>query len=134
MNAIILTAIWGVVMMFGGVFFKKSTTPKYWAIAGMVIILGANILEFFGYQIFKIDTKGMLRFDEFSLHFNTIAFTCTLIFFLLSGRDFEKIGIDVSEYFSLMFFVLCGVSIVSFFNTLLLLFLGIEILSIPLYI
>ena len=134
MNAIILTAIWGVVMMFGGVFFKKSTTPKYWAIAGMVIILGANILEFFGYQIFKIDTKGMLRFDEFSLHFNTIAFTCTLIFFLLSGRDFEKIGIHVSEYFSLMFFVLCGVSIVSSFNTLLLLFLGIEILSIPLYI
>ncbi|HEY8659386.1 MAG TPA: NADH-quinone oxidoreductase subunit N [Hanamia sp.] len=134
MNAIILTAIWGVVMMFGGVFFKKNTTPKYWAIAGMVIILGANILEFFGYQIFKIDTKGMLRFDEFSLHFNTIAFTCTLIFFLLSGRDFEKIGIHVSEYFSLMFFVLCGVSIVSSFNTLLLLFLGIEILSIPLYI
>lgn len=134
MNAIILTAIWGVVMMFGGVFFKKSTTPKYWAIAGMVIILVANILEFFGYQIFKIDTKGMLRFDEFSLHFNTIAFTCTLIFFLLSGRDFEKIGIHVSEYFSLMFFVLCGVSIVSSFNTLLLLFLGIEILSIPLYI
>jgi NADH-quinone oxidoreductase subunit N len=33
-----------------------------------------------------------------------------------------------------MFFVLCGVSICSSFNTLLMLFLGIEILSIPLYI
>ncbi|MDQ2718492.1 MAG: NADH-quinone oxidoreductase subunit N [Bacteroidota bacterium] len=134
MNAIILTALWGVVMVFGGVFFKKSTTPKYWAIAGIVIVLSANILEFLGYHFFKVDTKGMLRFDSFGLHFNTIAFSCTLLFFLLSGRDFEKIGIHVSEYFSLIFFVLCGISIASSFNTLLLLFLGIEIMSIPLYI
>ena len=46
MNAIILSALWGVVMMIGGVFFKKSTTPKYWAVAGILIILASNILEF----------------------------------------------------------------------------------------
>jgi NADH-quinone oxidoreductase subunit N len=134
MNAIILTAIWGVVMMFGGVFFKKSSMSKYYAVAGIIIILTANILEFFGHPFFNIDTKGMLRFDSFGLHFNTIVFACTLLFFLLNGRDFEKVGVHVSEYFSLMFFVLCGVSILSSFNTLLLLFLGIEILYIPLYI
>jgi NADH-quinone oxidoreductase subunit N len=134
MNAIILTALWGVIMMFGGVFFKERTSPKYWAIAGTIIILIANILEFFGHPFFNVDTKGMLKFDSFGLHFNTIAFICTLLFFLLNGKDFEKIGIHVSEYFALMFFVLCGLSVLSSFNTLLLLFLGIEILSIPLYI
>ncbi|MEO9020684.1 MAG: NADH-quinone oxidoreductase subunit N [Ginsengibacter sp.] len=134
MNAIILTALWGVVMMFGGVFFKKRTTPKYWAIAGIIIILIANILEFFGHQFFNIDTRGMLKFDSFGLHFNTIVFVCTLLFFLLNGKDFEKVGPHVSEYFSLMFFILCGSSILSSFNTLLLLFLGIEIISIPSYI
>jgi NADH-quinone oxidoreductase subunit N len=134
MNAIILTALWGVIMMFGGVFFKKSATPKYWAVAGIIIVLVANILEFFGHPFFNVDTKGMLKFDSFGLHFNTIAFICTLLFFLLNGKDFEKIGIHVSEYFALMFFVLCGLSVLSSFNTLLLLFLGIEILSIPLYI
>jgi NADH-quinone oxidoreductase subunit N len=76
----------------------------------------------------------MLRFDSLGLHFNTIIFICTLLFFLLNGRDVEKVGPHVSEYFSLMFFVLCGASILTSFNTLLLLFLGIEILSIPLYI
>src|SRR6186713_2381903 len=40
----------------------------------------------------------------------------------------------VAECFALIFFVLCGVSVVSSFNTLLMLFLGIEIISIPLYI
>ncbi len=134
MNAIILTALWGVVMMFGGVFFKKSTTPKYWAIAGIIIVLVANVLEFFGHPFFTIDVHQMLKFDNFSLHFNTIAFSCTLLFFLLNGRDIEKVGNNVSEYFALIFFVLCGVAISSSFNTLLLLFLGIEIMSIPLYI
>jgi NADH-quinone oxidoreductase subunit N len=134
MNAIILSALWGVVMMLGGVFSKKSTTPKYWAIAGIIIILAANILEFFGYSLFNVDTKGMLRFDSFGLVFNSIAFISTLLLFLLNGKDFEKIGKHVSEYFCLIFFVLCGSSILSSFNTLLMLFLGIEILSIPLYI
>jgi NADH-quinone oxidoreductase subunit N len=134
MNAIILSALWGVVMMIGGVFFKKSTTPKYWAVAGILIILASNILEFLGYPFFNVDTKGMLRFDSFGLVFNSVTFICTLLLFLLNGKDFEKIGQHVSEYFCLMFFVLCGLSILSSFNTLLLLFLGIEILSIPLYI
>ncbi len=134
MSAIILTAIWGVVMMFGGVLFKNSSVPKYWAIAGIIIILGANIAEFFGYSIFHIDAGAMLKFDKFGLLFNTIAFSCTLLYFLLNSGDIEKVGSNVSEYFALMFFVLCGVSISSSFNTLLMLFLGIEIMSIPLYV
>ena len=41
---------------------------------------------------------------------------------------------DVAEYYALLFFILTGVGIASSFNTLLMLFLGIEIISIPLYI
>jgi len=134
MNAIILSAMWGVIMMFGGVFFKKASVPKYWAIAGLIIILTANILEFLGFIFFDIDTKNLLRFDNFGLHFNTVALFCTLIYFLLNGRDIEKVGKHVSEYFALIFFVLCGVAISSSFKSLLMLFLGIEIMSIPLYI
>ena len=135
MNAIILTAIWGVVMMFGGVFFKRKSTPLYWAIAGLVLILIANCQELITLQpLLDVDVKDMLHFDKFNLTFITIALSCTLLFFLLSGRDIEKVGENVSEYFALLFFVLCGVSIAATFNTLLTLFLGIEIMSIPLYI
>jgi len=135
MNAIILTAIWGIIMMFGGVFFKSKATPKYWAIAGLVIIIISNCLELTsGDPFFAIDARNMLSFNSFNLTFITVALISTLLYFLLSGRDIEKVGSNVSEYFALIFFVLCGVSLAATFNTLLILFIGIEIMTIPLYI
>lgn len=140
MNAILLSAIWGVVMMFSGVFIKSKSIPKYLAIAGIVLLFIATLLEMNVFNLaggplyFHIDTKEMLSINSFSLSFLAVVFACTLLYFLLSGRDIEKVGEDVGEYFGLIFFVLCGVSIAATYNTLLLLFLGIEIMSIPLYI
>ena len=135
MNAIILTAIWGVVMMLGGAFIKSKATPKYLAIFGLVVILIANCMQMnSGMSFFTMDVKEMLHFNSFNLTFINVAFGCTLLYFLLSGRDVEKVGENVSEYFALIFFVLCGVAIIATFNSLLMLFIGIEIVSIPLYI
>jgi NADH-quinone oxidoreductase subunit N len=134
MSAIIITAIWGVILMFGGVFIKSKTTPKYLAMAGMILALIVNSAELAGNEIFSLDVRGMFEFRPFGLMFNNIAFACTLLYFMLSGRDIEKVGSSVSEYFALIFFVLCGVSIASSYNSLLMLFVGIEIISIPLYI
>jgi NADH-quinone oxidoreductase subunit N len=126
--------VWGVLMMYTGIVFKNKSIPKYVAIAGMVLLIVANWLEFAGAPIFIIDTKGMLEFNSFGLIFNTVAFVSTLVYFLLSGSDMENVGSYVADYFALIFFVLCGVAIVSSFKTLLMLFIGIEIISIPLYI
>jgi NADH-quinone oxidoreductase subunit N len=134
MNAIIISAIWGIVLMFSGIFTEKRSTIRSIAIAGMVLLLVVNYLDMTGYHLFVINSHKMLFFDTFGLLGNTIAFGGTLLFFLLSGRDIEKVGNNTAEYFALIFFVLCGVSLVTTFNTLLMLFIGIEIISIPLYI
>jgi len=135
MNAIILTAIWGVMMMLGGAFIKSKATPKYLAILGLTGIIIANCMQMnSGMPFFSVDVKQMLHFNSFNLTFINVAFGCTLLFFLLNGRDIEKVGENVSEYFALIFFILCGVAIISTFNSLLMLFIGIEIVSIPLYI
>ncbi len=135
MNAIILTAIWGVVMMLGGAFIKSKTTPKYLAIFGLAVILVANCIQMnTGTSFFTVDVKNMLHFNSFNLTFINVAFGCTLLYFLLNGRDIEKVGESVSEYFALLFFILCGIAIIATFNSLLMLFIGIEIVSIPLYI
>ena len=135
MNAIIFSAIWGIVMMFSGVFIKSKTIPKWLAIAGIVLLFIVNAVELYtGKPVFNYNSVDMLRISSFNLSFLAVVFACTLQYFLLSGRDIEKVGEHVGEYFALIFFVLCGVSLAATYNTLLLLFIGIEIISIPLYI
>jgi NADH-quinone oxidoreductase subunit N len=135
MNAIIFSAVWGVVMMFSGILLKGRTGIKNLGIAGMVLLLILNIAErAYGFEVFHVNSHGMLHVDTFGLVFNGIAIASTLIYFLLSTRDIDHVGNNPAEYFALIFFVLCGIGIVVAFNSLLLLFLGIEIISIPLYI
>lgn len=134
MNAIVLSAVFGVVMMFTGIFTANRTTVRYVAITLLAVLLAANIAEQYGYRLFNFNTRGMLSFGSFGLLFNSIAFGSTLIYYFLSSKDMERVGIYLAEYFALIFFVLCGIGVASSFNTLLMLFLGVEIISIPLYI
>lgn len=134
MNAIVISAVWGVVMMFSGVFSKNNSAIRAVALIGLAGLLVLNFMDMAGTHLFTIDVKNMLYFDNFGFLFNAVAFGSTLIYFLLSGRDLAKVGLNVAEYYALIFFILCGIAIASSFNSLLLLFLGIEIISIPLYI
>jgi NADH-quinone oxidoreductase subunit N len=134
MNAIVISAVLGVVMMFSGVLTNNKSTVRAVAIIGLLGLVIANVMDMGGYHFFTLDVKGMLSFEIFGLLFNTIAFGSTLVYFLLSGRDMERVGVNVAEYYALIFFILCGISLVSSFSSLLMLFLGIEIISIPLYI
>ncbi len=134
MNAIVLSAIWGVLMMFSGILFKRLSVVRSIAVIGAGVLLVATILEMEGINFFGFNTRNMLVTDNFSLLFMAVMFATTLLYFLLSGKDIEKVGNHVADYYALLFFILAGVGIASTFNTLLLLFLGIEIISIPLYI
>src|SRR5580704_15914974 len=134
MNAIILSAVWGIVMMFSGIATKSKTVIRYVAVLGLALLLVGNYADLEGFHLISIEVHKMLFFDTFGLLGNGIAFGSTLLLVLLSGRDMEKIGHNLAEYYALIFFVLCGIALVTTFNSLLMLFLGIEILSIPLYI
>ena len=134
MNALLLSAVWGVIMMFSSFLFKQKSLVRNLAVIGLVFVLAANILEMNGTVFFHIDTREMILFDRFSLLVNSLALIATLVYFLLSGKDIVKAGDNYAEYFTLIFFILTGVILVSSFQSLLILFLGIEIISIPLYI
>ena len=134
MNAIILSALWGVVMMYTGVVTRNTRNHGVMAIIGIILLTIAAWLEFVGVQFFSINLSGMMSFAPYSLVFMMVMFVCTLLYFILSGPDMKDVGDQVSDYYALIFFVLTGVSIVAAFKTLLMLFIGIEIMTIPLYI
>ena len=134
MNTIIFSALWGVLMMYVGFIVKKQKSATAFALLGLIVLLIVNWLEYAGVSIFTIDMQGMLRYNRLSLVFNLVMIFSTLVYFLLSGSDIEKFGKSSSDYYALLFFILTGISIIAGFQSLLMLFIGIEIISIPLYI
>ncbi|RYY83290.1 MAG: NADH-quinone oxidoreductase subunit N, partial [Chitinophagaceae bacterium] len=134
MNALLFSAISGVLMMFSSFAFKRAANVRGLAIVLLLAVLAGALLDLRGYNLFHIHTEGMLHFDRFASLFMAVASASTLAYFLLSARDMEAVGPNYSEYFALIFFVLTGVAMTSAFQSLLILFLGIEVLSIPLYI
>lgn len=121
-------------MMFSSFMLKGKPAVRATAITGTLLLLLAAVLEMRGVSFFAVNVRGMMSFDRFSLLFQSIAFLSAFLYLLLSARDMEKVGVNYAEYFSLIFFILCGIAMVSAFRSLLILFLGIEIISIPLYI
>lgn len=134
MNVLILSAVSGVIMMFSSFLLKDRSAVRTLAHILLLAVIIVNVFELRDVSLLIVDTKGMLVFDRFALLFVLIANISTFAFFLLSSKDMEKVGLSYSDYFALIFFVLAGVAIAVSFKSLLMLFLGIEIISIPLYI
>jgi NADH-quinone oxidoreductase subunit N len=134
MNALVLSALWGIIMMFTGVFTTSKTAIRNMAVLGLAVLLVGNYADWFGHHLIVMDVHKMLFFDNFGMLANSIAVASTLLLVILSGRDMEKVGHNLAEYYALIFFTLTGIVLVTTYNSLLMLFLGIEILSIPLYI
>ncbi len=134
MNTLIFTALSGVLMMFSAFLLKSKTAVRLLAHVLLAAIIIINLLELRDVRLLNINVEGMMQFDRFSLLFTLVANVCTFAFFALSSKDMEKVGVHYSDYFALLFFILSGVVLVASFTSLLILFLGIEIISIPLYI
>jgi len=134
MNVLIFSALSGVIMMFSSFLLRSRNSVRILAHVLLGAVIVANIFELRGNSFFDIDTRGMMAFDRFAVLFTLIANLCTFAFFLLSSRDMQRVGKDYADYFALIFFILAGVALSASFKSLLILFLGIEIISIPLYV
>lgn len=126
----------GIIMMFASFLMKgRKNNVVTLAIVLMSILLGVTIWEMMTLDVPELLVyNDMLRFDKYSLGFGALMTACTLLYLTLSGKYIARVGSFVAEYFALIFFILCGLFVLASYNTLLMLFLGIEILSIPQYI
>lgn len=134
MNALLVSAFFGVVLMFASFLLQQKSAMRLLATIGMGLLLVLNIAELQGWTLISINTEGMLRFDRYSLVFNSVILFAVFLYLLLSGKEMEKVGNYQGDYLALLFFITAGMMMVTAFESLLILFLGIEIISIPLYI
>lgn len=134
MNALIFSAIFGLVMMFAGIVTSSEKVLRALALLGLLTLGLLTVLELGSNLVFSIDAEQLLNFDQYGLVFLLVLLGAGFLYILLSGGGFAKVGEQVAEFYALLFFIYCGISIVIGFSSLLMLFLGIEIISIPLYI
>ncbi len=130
MKTLILLFISGIFSLFGGIFGLKKILPLFATIA-LATALGYLCYDsYYGPEYLR----NMLVFDNYSTLFIAIAIGSTLLIALMSAKGFSYTNESFGDIIGLMFFVLCGVVCMVSFNNMVMLFLGIEILSIPLYV
>ena len=78
--------------------------------------------------------SGMVLFDHFAITFSMICVGLTALVLLLSKDYFDKSSPHVAEYYALILFSLTGGVLVVSFHNLAMMFIGIEIMSVALYI
>lgn len=137
MKAIIATTVFGIIMMFSGVMLKDRKSIAAIAAVLFAALLGINIWDLMSTSPEATDNlffNKMLRIDHYSLWFNTVMTGASLLYVLLMSKEIQRVGTHVAEYFALLFFILCGLYLLATYNNLLMMFIGIEIMSIPQYI
>jgi NADH-quinone oxidoreductase subunit N len=78
--------------------------------------------------------SGMMLFDNYAIAFTSICVFSTMLILLISKDYFERISEHVAEYYSIILFALAGIVVMVSYHNLSMLFIGIEIMSVSLYI
>lgn len=130
MSVLIIVFLTAVTALFSGV-FDKGKFARYIGILGLLIAFAVS------YQpepAFFAQYKPMFDFGANAALLTRISLIITILIFFLGGFALSNHRSHQSELYALMMFVLCGAIIMFGFQNLITLFLGIEILSIPLYV
>jgi len=130
MSVIILTTILGIVLLYLGLTNNKTILAPA-AIAGLIGVLILSVMEWGKASTYFHE---MVIFDNFSIAFNISMTIITILIFLFGIDYYKRMELHVAEQYALMIFALTGTYLMTSFSNLIILFLGIEILSIPLYI
>lgn len=129
MNIIITIAVTALAVLYAGLFkAKKALLPL--TLAGLVVALGFVAVSWNNPTTYY----GMMQMDNFALAFSAITIVGTLFIFLLTQNYFAKASDNVAEYFTLILFALSGMIIMVSYQNLSMLFVGLEIMSVSLYV
>lgn len=129
MEAIVIIFISALISLFLGI-MKKPTMVIFISISGL--ILGAIAQNYEWY--FLSEKYHLLDFNEQNIHFLNLAIVLTAIIILSGYKHFMEESATIGDFSALMMFSLSGGLCLIGFKDLFMFFLGLEILSIPLYV
>jgi NADH-quinone oxidoreductase subunit N len=130
MNTLIAISGLGVFCLIAEIFnLRKLLVPV--AVLGLLAILGLTISEFNTPASFY---NNMIIVNKFSGAFSSLFIILTIFLVALSGDFYKEHPTKISDFIAIKIFLLSGAVAMVSFGNLAMFFLGIEVLSISLYI
>jgi len=131
MGTVITLGILGILVLYLGLFKLRSALLPV-TLAGLALALAFAAMDW-GVDAAPL-YHGMVVFDHFALSFSMLCITVTGLVLLLSRDYFRAISGNVAEYYCLILFSLTGAVLVCSYHNFAMLFIGIEIMSVALYV
>jgi NADH-quinone oxidoreductase subunit N len=131
MITLIIISVLPIVILYLGLYkAQKALLPV--TIIGLLAALAAAVMQWntSAVPIYH----GMMLFNNFSVAFSVVSIVSTILILLLSKGYFEKISNHIAEYYAIILFSLAGIIVMVSYHNLTMLFIGIEIMSVSLYI
>ena len=128
---IVLTA-WACVLLLLDVFvIKRKGITALLAAFGLAVTLGLTISQIGRtYSGFS----GMVALDGFSTFLNALQLICGLLGIALAYGYVKRMGLERGEYYTLLLFSIVGMMLMAQATDLIVVFIALELLSIPLYV
>lgn len=133
MNIILASALSGIIFMFSGFVLKDKRHLNILAVLLFVAMIVSAVFQLNGCEILSGKYPNMIETDPYRISFFILLSLVGIYYVLVNRYNFSKPGSQVSDYLALIFISFTGIAVLASFNNLILMFLGIEILSIPLY-
>jgi NADH-quinone oxidoreductase subunit N len=128
MKELLTLALTGIFTMLADMFdLRKLVFPL--ALLGLAMTISWSIFDWGLNQ----NIYGMMRIDNYALAFTVVMCCTSLLWFMLSEDYFANMK-AVTDRYSLVFFALTGALCMVSYTNVVMLFLGIEILSVSLYV
>ncbi len=130
MTSIILLSVFGIINLFVG-FMKSKKILLPLALLFLVVVFGTNLLSWNNGQTYF---NNMLTIDNYAVAFTGIMVLTTLFILPFSQRYIDAEDENLAEYYSILLFSLVGAIMMVAFENMIMLFVGVEILSIAMYV
>jgi NADH-quinone oxidoreductase subunit N len=131
MKGLLIISGLGILAMLAEIFkFKKLVFPLV-----LLGVLGAYVGNFMEWNNPLIITAfdNMIAFDKVALAFSGVILATAFFWFIMANDYFEE-NSNMIDHVSLVLFALVGALMLTSFKNMTTLFLGVEIMSIPLYV
>lgn len=129
MNGLFIISGLGILAMLAEILkFRKAVLPL--VLVGLAAAFVANLRE---WSTPVTWFNNMIAFDHIALSFSGVILVTAFFWFILAGDFFRRESV-ITDHSALILFALVGAVMMTAFKNMNTLFLGIEIMSIPLYV